>query len=134
MMLPYVELVLQQNPSDCGIAALAMLLGRKYGDVFAAAISASNPTPHLEGMSIFCIKRAAKKLGTTLRLTTHWDLETSCGILKMKYLKKRKGARYHVLLLKFGLLFDTDGTVWEPDVYFHTFHFTPVSIFTVQED
>ena len=133
-MLPYVELVLQQSPADCGIAALAMLLGRKYADVFAAAITKSDPDPHNLGMSIAAIKATAKRLGTTLRLSTHWDLETSCGILKMKYLKKRKGARYHVLLLKFGLLFDTDGTVWEPDVYFSTFHFTPVSIFTVVED
>lgn len=58
------------------------------------------------------LRRIAKALGVRLAMRRHFDVETAEGILHISH---REGD--HVAFLKAGLVFETDGTVWEPDVY-----------------
>jgi hypothetical protein len=128
--LPFVNLQLQRGRGDCGIAALAMLLGQSYENVFAAAVTRKYRKPHEVGMYSKQIVQAARRLGTRLVLRRTWDLETSCGLLTVERLNKAVDEfSQHLVLLKFGLVFDTDGTVWEPELYFEQHGFRPVSIF-----
>lgn len=134
MSLPFVNLQIQRGRGDCGIAALAMLLGRSYEDVFAAAVTRKYRNPHESGMYSAQIVKAAKRLGTTLTLRRTWDLESSCGLLTVDKINKQPDDYpQHLVLLKFGLIFDTDGTVWEPELYFEQNGFRPVSIFVEEE-
>jgi hypothetical protein len=130
MSLPFVNLVIQRGKADCGIASLAMLLGLQYEDVFAVAITKKYPSPHHRGMYSRQIIATAKRLGTTLTLRRTWDLESSCGLLTVEKTDKQPDEfAQHLVLLKFGLIFDTDGIVWECDDYFRQLGFRPVSIF-----
>lgn len=129
MSLPYVALVLQRDKGDCGIAALAMLLGRSYEDVFAASISKKFRTPHTAGMYTRQLKATARKLGSKLLFKRAFDLESSCGLLTVEKIDKQPDEfAQHLVLLKYGLIFDTDGTVHEPDFYFDQQKFRAVSI------
>lgn len=134
MSLPFVNIVLQQDKADCAIAVLAMYLGLPYHDVFAAAITPTFPAPHKKGMYSRQIIQLAKRLNLKLTLKRTWDLETSCGLLTIEKIDKQPDEfAQHMVLLKFGLIFDTDGTVWEPADYFEQQKFRPVSIFVEEE-
>lgn len=129
MSLPFVELILQRSTADCGITALAMLLGRPYEDVFVAAITKKYRQPHKAGMYARQIQELSRRLGTKLVLKRTWDLENSCGLLTVEKIDKtEQDFAQHLVLLKFGLIFDTDATCWEPDFYFEKQGFKPVSI------
>lgn len=128
MSFPFVNITLQQGKGDCVIAALAMLLNRPYLDVFAAAVPYR--IPHHTGMMSDAILATAETLGAPLVLRRAWDLDSDCGLLVIEKVKRtRKDFPQHVVLLKWGLLFDSDGTVWEPDDYFRLQGFRPVSMF-----
>lgn len=129
MSLPFVELVPQQERADCGIAALAMLLGKRYLDVYAAAVTKAYPHPHTTGMYTRQLQQVAARFGVTLALRRTWDLENDCGLLTVEKIDRQPDEyAQHLVLLKFGLVFDTDMTVWEPADYFEMQGFRPVSI------
>ena len=130
MALPFVTLVIQRQHGDCGLAALAMLLGLSYEDVLAAAVTRRRPKPHVGGMYTREVTFLARRLGTPLAFTRTWDLETDCGLLTVEKTKITAADTFtqHLVLLKFGLVFDTDGTVWEPETYFAQHDFRPVSL------
>lgn len=134
MSLPFVELVIQHSAGDCGLATLAMYLGKPYEDVLLAAVSKKAPNPHIGGMMTRQIVRAAKRLGTRFILRRSWDIENDCGLLTVEKLERKPDEfAQHLVLLKWGLIFDTDGTVWEPDLYMTQHGFRPVSLL-VEED
>ena len=135
MLLPFIELIPQRDKGDCGIAALAMFLGKSYEDVFAKAITKCHPKPHVTGMYTRQLKDVAKRLGVTLSLKRSWDLETDCGLLSVEKIDKKDDEfPQHILLLRFGLLFDTDTTVWEPDAYFAVNSYRPISLLVGPEE
>jgi len=136
MALPFVTLVLQRQSGDCGLAALAMLLGCSYEDVLAAAVTRRRPKPHVGGMYTREVTYLARKLGTPLVFKRTWDFESDCGLLTVEKIKVATTDEYrqHLVLLKFGLLFDTDGTVWEPETYFAQHDFRPVSLLVIKEE
>lgn len=127
--LPFVTLALQHTKGDCCIAALSMLTGIPYEDVLVKAVTKKYPRPHKGMYSSRQICDTARRLGTSLVLRRTWDLETSCGLLTVERIEKKpEFFDQHVVLLKFGLVFDTDGTVWEPETYFLKEGFKPVSL------
>lgn len=133
--LPFVELVLQRSTGDCGIAALAMLLGLPYEDVFAALVTPTYPKPHRVGLMTRHVKQAAKRLGVSLALRRVWDLDESTGLLTVeRNTPDAEQFKQHLVLLKFGLVFDTDGKAWEPETYFAQHDFKPVSLLTAEEN
>lgn len=133
MSLPFVKIVSQRHKADCGIAALAMLLGTNYEDVFAAFSHTrrSATDPRVYGMHTKQIVATARRLKVELTMHRAFDLESSIGLLTVEKLDPKPDEFVqHLVLLKFGLIFDTDGIVWEPSDYFEQFGFKPVSILT----
>lgn len=113
MESPVIQLVRQRSEGDCGIAVLAMYLRLSYEDVLIAA-GQIDQNIHHKGMWNWQIKETARVLGVPLKQKRKWDLETAEGILILS-----STTHYdHVVVLKDGLLFDTELCVWEPDVLF----------------
>lgn len=132
--LPFVNMILQRGKADCGIAALAMYLGKDYEEVLIAASKSSRRNPLSSGMYSDHLIATAKRFKTTLVLHRSWDLESTCGLLTVEKVEPGPDDfAQHLVLLKFGLIFDTDGTIWSPDDYFELQKFRPVSIFVEEE-
>lgn len=132
MSLPFVNLVLQQERGDCGIAAFAMLTGQKYADVLCAAVSTKYPKPHNSGMLSRQLHALARKFGLVLELRRAWNMDEDAGLLSVeRTTPKPDKFLQHMVLLKWGLVFDTDGTVWEPDVYLAQHGYRSLSLLVV---
>jgi hypothetical protein len=126
---PMVRVVTQRGDGDCGICALAMFLDRSYEDVFAAAVTETHSQRlHHSGMWSKQIKLTAAALGVRLRQKRKWDMDTATGLIILSF--KRSS---HVALLKNGLIFDTDGYVWEPDAYCLAFEAEAKALYVVDE-
>jgi hypothetical protein len=129
-MIPVVKLQVQRAPGDCGICALSMLLGVPYEDVLGAAVKTTGGSRvHHNGMQTRDMRRAAKKLGIHLTLRRAVDLEQDEGVLSLE-----AGEHCHAVLLKAGLIFDGDGTVWEPETYLLSTGYRVLSLLVRSED
>jgi hypothetical protein len=130
-MMPVVQLQVQRAPGDCGICALSMLLGLPYEDVLGAAVKTTGGSRvHHNGMMTRDMRRTAKKLGIHLALRRSVDLEQDEGVLSLQ--SDEHGG--HAVLLKAGLIFDGDGTVWEPESYFASTGYRVLSLLVRTED
>lgn len=105
-------MVAQKHPADCCAAALAMLLGISYEEALVAT-SQIQPGVLERGLYLNELERAAKQFGVKLARRRKYDLESDTGILNVL---DHKGFD-HVVVLRYGLFFNTDLTVWEPEVY-----------------
>lgn len=131
-MHPFVNMVLQQTKSDCGLAAFAMLTGMNYPDVLAAAVTKHRAKPHVGGISLGELTALGAKLGFVLQLRVHFNVDEDCGLLTVERLKRKRTEHLqHMVLLKWGLVFDTDGMCWEPDVYLSQHGFKAMSLLTI---
>lgn len=129
-MLPVVKLQTQRAPGDCGVCALAMLLGVSYEDVLGAAVkTTARSRVHHTGMFTRDMKRTAKKLGVQLSLRRAIDLEHDEGVLSLE-----GASDAHAVLLKAGLIFDGDGCVWEPETYMAATGYQPISLLVRAEE
>jgi hypothetical protein len=100
-----IEPQMQKDIWDCGVACLAMLLGRSYQEV-RACIRFKAPA----GMSVYEIRRVAKTLGHPLvfsKIVDHEDI----GIL---ILEREDDA--HVVLFAKGTLYNPAQGEWWTDV------------------
>lgn len=128
-MPPVVQIQVQRAPGDCGITALAMLLGRSYEDVLGAAVkTTASSRVHHNGMFTRQMRATAKRLGVKLTLHRGFDLENDEGLLA---LSGKDGE--HIVLLKAGLIFDGDGTVWDPPTFLGAYEYRPVSLLVSDE-
>ncbi|HUR19846.1 MAG TPA: hypothetical protein VMZ90_03505 [Vicinamibacterales bacterium] len=129
-MPPVVQIQVQRAPGDCAICALSMYLGRPYEDVLGAAVSTTKRSRiHHVGMFTREMKRTAAKLGVTLTLRRGFELDSDEGVLAVA-----RGEAQHAVLLKAGLIFDGDGTVWEPDTFLAHYQYRPISLLVRDED
>jgi len=110
MIQPLVSMIPQRHIGDCGVAALAMLLGVTYEDALLS-LGSEVPTVLRRGVWFTELQRAAARLGVTLKQKRRYDLELDEGILQIIYKPKVE----HVVVLREGLLFDTDFSVWRPE-------------------
>jgi hypothetical protein len=132
-MLPLLKVTKQLDKADCAIACLAMMLGKPYPEILHAACSVG-ANPGQAGMSTEAILQTALRLGTNLAIKRGWDWETDCGLLSIE--RKRPSKKHfsqHMVLLKWGLVFDTDGTVWEPDIYLDKLGYRALSLLTEEQ-
>lgn len=118
MDAPILRVVPQRHESDCGVAVLAMLFGVTYEEALIA-LSWEIPTVLTSGAYTSHLKQAAKNLGSSLKVRRVFDMDDATGILCVSSVRWKTD---HVVILKDGLLFDTDGTVWDADVYFKVHH------------
>lgn len=131
--LPFVRLIASRTNEDCGVCALAMLLGQSYETVLLKMVTGKHPAPHRGGVYQREIIATAKRLHVRLVSRRAWDEEEAVGLLTVERLHPEAGDPVqHMLLLRFGLLFDYDGQVWEPSTYYEQHDYKPVSILMVE--
>lgn len=100
---------------DCGVATLAMLLGRTYEEVLLVAGRIS-PNVLKKGLYSSDLVKIAGEFGSKLsRTTTPIDLEESTGILGLRFPTERE----HFTFLTNGLMFDPqdENVVWDAILY-----------------
>ena len=128
-MPPVVQIQVQRAPGDCAITALSMYLGVPYEDVFGAAVKTTACSRvHHQGMFTREMKATAKRLGVLLRLRRGFDIEADEGVLAVA-----RAGEQHAVLLKSGLIFDGDRTVWEPPVFLQHYRYRAVSLLVRDE-
>lgn len=134
---PIVKFVSQvTGHEDCGVAALAMMLGLNYPQALVLVASVK-PKVLETGVEWNDLIKAARKKKVKLKivLAQHVDLddEDVTGILSVKYIDGGKATEHAVYLTR-GLIFDgrTDA-VYEPDVYLKI-HNADVMSLLVKED
>lgn len=114
---PFTVIVGQRGHGDCGIAALAILLGKPYDDVFEAAAHVARK-PHSRGLWMAEIQRIARSLGVELKKRRKVNLEEDAGILGVG-----AGETSHVVVLRDGVILDpADSSIWfDPLMYVTAF-------------
>lgn len=135
-MPPIVQIQVQRAGGDCAIVSLSMYLGRNYEDVLAAAVSQTGRRAHRSGLFTRDMKGVAKRLGSALVLRRVFDLETACGILALRKATTvgEHSEEEHAVLLRAGLIFDTDGTVWELDTFLQHYKYRVLSLLTRKDE
>lgn len=118
----------QRHEADCGVAALAMFLRISYEDALLA-IGRDSPRVLRNGMWIKELQAGSAKLGVPLKVKRQWDVEDADGIAQILL----PGKFNHFLLVRGGLLFGTNFTVWELDDYMRVMRGKP-GILLVRED
>lgn len=118
-----IKFVAQRKAWDCGVAAMAMLAGKSYGDVAQVLRDSFNPDCQAlmkkRGITLVEMRALGGWLGVTLEITPRAAgyLEGQTGILTLR------GDRYckegHYVVLKDGThVIDPDGTdVWKLEDY-----------------
>jgi ABC-type bacteriocin/lantibiotic exporter with double-glycine peptidase domain len=127
-----VKVIAQRKPWDCGVAALAMLLGRPYGDVSASVRRVV--VGYRKGMTIRAMEAVSQDLGTPLKRVykqKHY-LANATGILGLLWGTSRdKG---HWVVVKGGAIVDPDGgEVWDAIDYMTKHEARPATLL-VRED
>jgi hypothetical protein len=110
---PILRVVTQRHGSDCSVAALAMVCHVTYEEALLA-VGINDPSVLTSGLYMSAIQKAAKAIGVSLRRTRKFNLSTDRGILYVSFGKK---SHSHVLVLQAGILVDTDGAIWQPEIY-----------------
>ena len=110
---PLFHIVLQRRDWDCGVAALASLIGQPYEEVLREAAKWFAVERGLFSTEMIHI---AKQFETTLkRRVKRIDLEEQCGVLTLRFPSNNE----HAVLLTNGMIFDPqeNGTVWDAETY-----------------
>ena len=113
-MKPVTDLVLSREPNDCAIVALCNYLGVTYNDCLRAVCVVDTRCQGREGLTVEQQKKVALELGYTLRFRSKVNLRKDYGILILSD---------HAALIRNGLLFEKDASVYEVDYYIKT-HYT----------
>jgi hypothetical protein len=103
-----MRVVAQRADGDCGLAALATLLGMAYEDVYVAARAIDPPSRCKRGMYLKDVQSVARRLGVGLRVKRRPDLEEDEGVLSVLWNAKRRFRGHYVVLWK-GLVIDPAG-------------------------
>jgi hypothetical protein len=113
-----------EEGADCALIALAFYLGEPYDDVLRV-VSHVDMDMGKEGLTTRQIKKVAEVMGHPLRLKRTVNFDDDYGIVLWKD---------HATVIRNGLLFESNGTVWEPSDYFLAFPTaTAVSILIARE-
>jgi hypothetical protein len=92
-----------------------MLTGESYEEVLVATAQVA-PTVLQAGLTWVQMKKIAKLLGfrATVKRKRAIDIEGDTGILCVNSPKWKAD---HVVVLREGLIIDTDGSLWEPSTF-----------------
>jgi hypothetical protein len=113
----------QREDRDCTIAVLSMISGCTYEDALRTACDVDDEGAS-DGLWVTQLIDAANVLGVPLKRRRRFDIGADAGIL---YLVDRKDdCERHVVLLKKGIVIDTDGYVWfSPEKYLRHYNYEP---------
>lgn len=127
--LPILRVVLQRHEADCAVAVLAMVLGVTYEDALVA-VAAEAPQVLHEGTPIAAFKRAARRLGARVSVSGTYDLDASAGVLAVN---ADSWPMTHLVVLRDGMIVETDGLLWDADVFFRHYRAKPGPLFVVRK-
>ncbi len=122
---PFLQVVPQRHKTDCSVACLAMLLGVSYEE---ALLALHVPKVVTHGVMVRHVTAAARRLGQPLKFRRRFDLESDTGILGVR---SEKWPLEHLVVLKDGLIVDTDATIWEADVFLSAYSAKAISLLTL---
>lgn len=122
---PFLSVVPQRHGMDCAVACLAMLCGVSYE---VALLALGVPQVMTSGAAVRQVRAAAKRLKHPLRMRRVFDLDTDTGILGVR---SDRWTSEHLVVLKEGLIVDTDATIWDADVFLAAYQATAVSLLTL---
>jgi hypothetical protein len=109
--------MVQQTHADCVVAAVAMLLGVPYSEVFQTRAETVKKIRKHGAMSTTSIQRLGKAMGAKLTKQKDVDLDEDTGILVVDNIKDGLG---HAVVLFRGVIVDpTNGQLWSPEAYFN---------------
>lgn len=108
-----IRVLSQVTQADCGITALAMLLGRSYEEVSKVALVQCK-RPHRSGLWEAELLRIARKLGVTLRRAP-FD-EDGTGLLS---LRKKSGEGHWAVLFQGVVINPSDAIAYDLSTYLH---------------
>lgn len=123
---PIIRIVRQRHAADCSVACLSMLLGPSYEDVLLAF----RHNVKDEGATLRQVASAARRLGHALRFRRAVDVELDEGVLAVN--SPKWPTSYHLVVLKAGLVVDTDETVWDADVFLSVYVAKPYGLLEVR--
>lgn len=122
---PSKRIYTQRRSNDCGVAALASLLGCSYEDVYVAAVKMSPAFRKRDGLSIPNLLKMASALGAPLT-RVHYrkvDLYLHSGILGVNWDQrdwKKRGCTGHWVVLHQGTIIDpADSSYSDAATYLH---------------
>lgn len=121
MDAPILKIELQHTAMDCAIAVLAMLLGSAYVEVLMIAAHVA-PKVLTDGMSTREIRAIAKRMGFSAKRQRHIDLLNDTGALTVE---NDKWPADHLVVLREGLIVETDGTLWDTDMFMSAYKARP---------
>lgn len=125
-----VKVIAQQHRWDCGVAALAMLLGLPYGDVAAVTRALYGSTyPTKRGLGIYHLEAIAQALGRSLRRVYRRKdyLAGQTGVLGVNGGEMNWAG--HWVVVKAGAIVDPDGAeVWDALDYLRRYKARPATL------
>ncbi len=128
MDAPILRVVLQRHDADCAVACLAMICGVSYENALVA-IAQVAPNVCAVGINLKDLQRAARHLGFSLRCRRNVDVEADTGVLNVC---KRGWKHDHLVVLREGLIIETDGLLWEQSTYFAAHDARPGSLMVAE--
>jgi ABC-type bacteriocin/lantibiotic exporter with double-glycine peptidase domain len=106
-MPPLYTFEQQRAEGDCGIACLAMFIGRSYEDVLAAASASEFDVQiHRRGIYLTQIIRIAKRFGVTLRRQKTFQPDEVAGLLSVTLRSTAFERPDHIVILHEGLILE----------------------------
>jgi ABC-type bacteriocin/lantibiotic exporter with double-glycine peptidase domain len=110
-----IELIIQKADADCGVACLAMILGRPYLEVAEYTNKSIKGYTVGGGLELRQIRAIARHFGEefqSIPINRHSDLSEETGILSI--LKKTP----HVVVIFQGTIIDpASGLIYTPEAY-----------------
>lgn len=100
-----------EEGADCALLALAFYLGEPYDDVLRT-VARLDPDMGKKGLTTRQIKEVAKAMGHPLRIKRTVNFDDDYGIVLWVD---------HANVIRNGLLFESNGTVWDPTDYMVAF-------------
>ncbi len=125
-----IEPVVMKDATDCGVAALAMLLNKPYVQVYQVAQTEAADVR--KGLFNTDAIRIAAKLGVTLKAKRNPDdLSEATGLLAVKKLKKR--LEHFAVLFQGVLINPADGLIWNVEAYLARGQWKPTWLLEIVE-
>lgn len=114
----------RRQSDDCAVWAIAVYLGLPYEQVFSKMMKKDRHRGR-NGLGVATMQRIAQSLGHPLMLKKRSeDLHEEYAILLVED---------HAVVLRNGLVFDTDATVWDVDEWLRAEDYTCCGLLVAEE-
>lgn len=117
--LDAVSVIVQRENADCAVSVLAMLAGVSYEDALRVVCNVDDEGAS-DGLYLTQLIEAANALGIPLRTRRRFKLHNATGVLYL--VSCRNDDDRHVVLLRGGVLINTNGMIWTDAAKFCRFY------------